>query len=162
MDPNYRKLQEILDEELVIYRRLLELSKGKRKLLLEKFSTDLTKIVGDEEKLVQRLVELEENRLGVLFEITGKTDGTLDQAIEKVADPNEKSDFWMLGTTLKDVLAEIKTINEGNQKLLEQALELTQYSIKLITTAPREVTYKPPGAASKARPPGPSLIDRKA
>ena len=158
------QLKQNLAEELALYRELLVLSKKKKKLLLERFSTDFLQIVGEEEKRVQRLAELEESRTALITGLVGKPDANLEQAIEAVESTSDKSDLWMIGTQLKDVTGEIRTINEENQKLLEEALELTQYTLKLITTPPREVTYRPPGKANKPVSGGtpPSLIDRKA
>jgi len=155
------RLKEALSEELAVYERLLGLSKRKQKLLLERFSTDLMKIVAEEEKEVSHLLELENIRIECLTEITGKSNVNLEEALGKISDSDMKSDLWMLGCRLKEIIAEIKTINERNQKLLEQALELTQYSIRLITTLPAKTTYGP-GGQGKGSSPGSIIIDRKA
>jgi len=156
------KLKDYLNEELAIYRELLGLSKKKQKVLMERFSTDLLHIVGEEEKQIQKLAEIEEKRIQCVEKITGKPHTSLDELVENISDTIVKSDIWMLANQLKDVLAEIQSINSRNQKLLEQALELTQYSISLLTTPPREVTYRAPGSSSKGPQPIPTLIDRKA
>lgn len=155
------ELKKVLSEELTVYQKLLQLALEKKKLLLEKFSTDFQTIVSQEEQLVQRLVELEPERRNCVVRISGSVDANLDVAVEKIAETDGKSDLWLVGTQLREVVSKIKVVNDENQKLLERALELTQYSIKLITKAPADVTYGPggrqPGAISK-----PSLVDRKA
>lgn len=161
MQQSVEELKEILSEELTIYQKLRSFARDKKKLLLEKFSTDLQTIVTQEEILVQRLIDLEQLRRDLVAKIAGSTDASLDAAIEKVADADSKSDLWLLGSQLRDLMTEIKLINDENQKLLEQALELTQYSIKLITRVPEDVTYGPGGKQSPKRP-GSVLIDRKA
>jgi len=156
-------LKQILNEELEIYRRLLELSERKKKLLLEKFSTDLIDIVSEEEKLSARLSELGSARADCLTAIAGQAAVKLEEVLDLIDDANLKSDLWMLGTQLKETLEKIRAINEDNQRLLEQALELTQYTLKLITAPPKEVTYRPPGQQGTQPPQRPSvLIDRKA
>lgn len=155
------QLKSILDQELSIYQRLLDFAKEKKKMLLEKFSTELQSIVSQEEVLVQRLIDLECERREVVAQIAGTVDATLDSAVEKVSEADGKSDLWLVGTQLRDLVNNIKTVNDENQKLLEQALELTQYSIKLITRVPGDVTYGPAGMQAGKRA-GPSLIDRKA
>jgi len=155
------ELKAVLSEELTIYQKLLSFAFDKKKLLLEKFSTDLQTIVTQEELLVQRLIDLEQLRRDLVAKVAGNTDANLDMAVEKVADADSKSDLWLLGNQLRDVMGEIKGVNDENQKLLEQALELTQYSIKLITRVPAEVTYGPGGKQPPKRP-GSMLIDRKA
>lgn len=156
-------LRQILSEELEIYRRLLELSERKKKLLLEKFSTDLLDIVAEEEKLSARLSELASDRANCLTGLSGRTTVTLEEVLDLIEDANLKSDIWMLGTQLKETLERIRSINEENQRLLQQALELTQYTLKLIMAPPKDVTYHPPGQPGTQGPQRPSvLIDRKA
>lgn len=155
------ELKAILGEELVIYQKLLSFARDKKKLLLERFSTDLQTIVTQEEHLVQRLIDLEQLRRDLVSKIAGSSDANLDAAVEKISEADSKSDLWLLGNQLRDVMTEIKAINDENQKLLEQALELTQYSIKLITRVPDDITYGPGGKQSPKRP-GSVLIDRKA
>ncbi len=161
MNLKVEELKEILGEELSIYRKLLQHAGDKRKLLLEKFSTDLQTIVNQEEILVQRLIELEPRRRECVAAIADTADANLDTAVEKISEADGKSDVWMVGSQLRDVVNEIKTVNEENQRLIEQALELTQYSVKLITRAPADVTYGPAGKKPGQRV-GPALIDRKA
>jgi len=162
LEEQSKKLKEYLAEELAIYRELLALSKRKQKILLEKFSTELNKIVAEEERFIQRLAEIEEKRIVCVESISGRKSTTLDELVEFIPDTVLKSDIWMMASKLKDTLSEIKEINLRNQKLLEQALELTQYSINLLTTPPREVTYKAPGATSRTPQPVSTLFDRKA
>lgn len=160
MEDSIEKLKQILSQELEITRKLLELSKRKRKLLLEKFSTELLTIVSEEEQLVTHLVTLEEQRRAATAELAGNPSLTLEQLLEHIKSADSKSDLWHLGTQLKDVGSQIRTINEENQKLLEQALELTQYTIKLIAKIPGGATYAPKG--SKPKQTISALIDRKA
>ncbi|HOY67946.1 MAG TPA: flagellar protein FlgN [Candidatus Ozemobacteraceae bacterium] len=163
MSDQGQNLKQILGEELEIYRRLLDLSERKKKLLLEKFSTDLLQIVTEEEKCSARLGELSTTRADCLTALTGRSTLKLEEALDFINDANLKSDLWMLGTQLREILDQIRTINEDNRQLLEQALELTQYSLKLLTAPPKDVTYRPPGLSGKTGPQGPSvLIDRKA
>lgn len=161
MNPVVEELKEILSEELSIYRRLFQHANDKRKLLLEKFSTELQTIVNQEELLVQRLIELEPERRRCVATIAGSADANLDIAVEQISEADGKSDIWMIGSRLRDVVNDIKSVNEENQRLIEQALELTQYSVKLITRAPADVTYGPGGKQPGKRT-GPALIDRKA
>lgn len=156
------KLRAILEEELTVYQQMRDLALQKKKLLLEKFSSELQTIVSREELLIQRLIELEPERIVCVEKITGKADTNLDAAVEAVAESDGKSDLWMIGSQLREVVSEIKLLNDENQKLLEQALELTQYSIKLITKAPADVTYSAAGKRPDGKRLGPSLIDRKA
>ena len=154
------KLKEILRRELDTYSSLYDLAIKKRKLLLEKFSTEFQSIVGKEELLIQVLLDVEPVRRECVAKITGSSDANLDAAVEAVLETDGKSDLWLIGSQLKDKVRAIKDVNEENQKLLEQALELTQYSIKLITRAPGDNTYSATGKKSEGRA-RPKIFDRK-
>ncbi|HMM59630.1 MAG TPA: flagellar export chaperone FlgN, partial [Candidatus Rifleibacterium sp.] len=100
MNRKVEELKEILGEELSIYRKLLQHAGDKRKLLLEKFSTDLQNIVNQEEILVQRLIELEPRRRECVAAIADTADANLDTAVEKISEADGKSDVWMVGSQL--------------------------------------------------------------
>lgn len=154
------KLLEILKRELDTYSSLYDLAVKKRKLLLEKFSTEFQSIVGKEELLIQVLLDAEPVRRECVAKITGSSDSDLDAAVEAVPEADGKSDLWMIGSQLKDKVRAIKDVNEENQKLLEQALELTQYSLKLITKAPGDNTYSASGKKKEGRARS-KIFDRK-
>ncbi|MBF0405996.1 MAG: flagellar protein FlgN [Candidatus Riflebacteria bacterium] len=157
----FSRISEILDKEFTVYSELLILSKKKRALLLEKFSTELNLIVSKEEEWVESLVPLEEDRRDIVNTLTGNP----DSSIEKLIDNPEcteviKSKIVSLSTNLKNVLTEIKQLNQENQALLEQALELTRHSLKILTSPPKDAVYKFPGAKGTAVAPS-RLIDTK-
>lgn len=156
------QLRGVLEQELSVYEQMYELARRKKKLLLEKFSTELHEIVSKEEVLIQLLLDLEPERIRCVEQITGKADANLDAAIEAVSEADGKSDLWLAGSKLREKVHEIKAANDENQNLLEQALELTQYSIRLITKAPGDVTYSSAGKRADGKRSGLSLIDRKA
>lgn len=156
------EIQRLIREEIAIFRRLLILAEDKRKLLLEKFSTDLLAIVTDEEKQAQRLVELQDARRALLERaLPGNPDADLGALIDRMPDTDARAGLWMLVTERNDLVDQIRAINERNQKLLEQALELTRYSIQLLAK-PQTATYQRPGQRPATGLPGPSVIDRKA
>ncbi|MEW6710688.1 MAG: flagellar export chaperone FlgN, partial [Candidatus Riflebacteria bacterium] len=105
------QLKAILSDELDIYQQLLKLAGEKKKLLLEKFSTELQGIVSQEEVLVQRLIDLEPERIACVKKITRRDDANLDQAVETVSEADGKSDLWMIGSKLRDAVAAIKKVN---------------------------------------------------
>lgn len=160
MEPKLSQLVGCLEEELAAYDRLLELAGRKKKLLLERFSTELTAIVSREEQCVNDIIDLVNRRRDLLREISGKEVSDIESAISTVADSDARSNIWILTTKLRDIASEIRAINEENQKLLEQALELTQHTIQLITKLPNDVVYSPPGTERKKGPVS-ALFDKK-
>ncbi|MBF0498563.1 MAG: flagellar protein FlgN [Candidatus Riflebacteria bacterium] len=162
MSASTGRLEKVLSEELAVYRELLVLSEKKRKLLLEKFSTDLLGIVSEEERCIASLVDIEERRRTEITELTGDPETSLETLLLKISEPSIQSAIGKLGRELKETLSHIREINVANQKLLEQALELTQYSLKLLTTPPKDVVYRKPGATTAKTNMPSRLIDRKA
>lgn len=134
---------------------------SKRELLLKKFSEELQKIVSQEELIVQDLLALEPQRLALVEEITGNQNATLDE-LAGFFTGKEAGELVEIADKLKNTVYKIKDLNESNQNLLQQALELTQYSIKLITKVPSEATYGSGGKSQPKKSSLPALIDRKA
>ncbi len=163
MIENAVELRNILAEELDIYQELLELAKDKSKLLVERYPTGLQSLVEQEEGLVQQLVELEPRRQEQVVSIVGKTTVKLEELVGKVSDEAVKTELIDIGSKLRETVEEIRVINEGNQRLAQQALEITQQTLKIMTRAPKPVTYGPRGGMRTPQPlAGRSLIDRKA
>ena len=158
------QLKDILNEELSVYRQLLVLAERKKKVLLEKFSTDLIEIVTQEETLIATLAQFEETRRDIVSRLQGNPDLGLEELLPTLPPGPAREAVAAVGRDLKGVLGQIREINEGNQKLLEQALELTQYSLKLITRPPKDIVYRKPGTQTGTQLPNrPSiLVDRKA
>lgn len=157
------QLKDVLSEELSVYRQLLALADRKKKLLLEKFSTDLLDIVTQEENLIAAIAHFEDTRREIVSQLKGNPDLALEDLLSTLPAGPARDGIAAVGRDLKDVLGKINDINQGNQKLLEQALELTHYSIKLITQPPKDVVYRKPGTQTTQPVNRPSiLIDRKA
>lgn len=160
MNTPFHRLRAILREELVLYEQLLELAGQKKRLLLEAFSTELQTIVTQEEACMVSLETLEEQRLESFRETGGSAEVTLEQVLANLADDDLKTEVRTLGNRLRDCGQRIHQLNDENQRLLQQALELTRYSIQLFARIPREVTYQAPGTDRK-QPGVSALIDKK-
>lgn len=155
-----KSLKNILKEQLALFEKLLELANRKRKLLLEKFSSDLQIIVAEEEKIIVALSNLENERKAIFAEISGNSELKLEQLLDHIKSADLKSDLWIIANKMKDIATKIRTINEENQKLLQQALELTQYTIQLISKIPASSIYSHTGTKSTTKLP--SIFDTKA
>ncbi len=162
MNENVVELKNILAEELSVYQRLLELAKDKTKLLVDRKLTELQATVEQEENLVQRLIELEPLRQEQVNAIVGEPIIKLDVLVEKLSDESLKNELIDIGSKLREVVEEIKVINEGNQRLAQTGLEVAQHTIKIMTRAPKPVTYGPGGSKSNNQLRGRSLFDHKA
>ncbi len=162
MNQSAVELKNILVEELGVYQELLKLAKDKTKLLVDRKLTELQASVEQEENLVQRLVELEPLRQEQVMAIAGEPVIKLEVLVEKLSDESIKTELIEIGSKLREVVEEIKVINEGNQRLAQVGLEVAQHTIKIMTRAPKPVTYGPGGSKGCNNMRGRSLFDHKA
>ena len=162
MNQNVVELKNILAEELDVYQKLLKLATDKTKLLVDRKLTELQTTVEQEENLVQRLIELEPLRQEQVMAIVGEPIIKLDVLVEKLSDDSLKQELIDIGSKLREVVEEIRVINEGNQRLAQTGLEVAQQTIKIMTRAPKPVTYGPGGSKSNSQLRGRSLFDSKA
>ena len=162
MNQSAVELKNILAEELNVYQELLKLAKDKTKLLVDRKLTELQASVEQEESLVQRLVELEPLRQEQVMIIAGEPVVKLEVLVEKLSDESIKTEMIDIGSKLREVVEELKVINDGNQRLAQVGLEVAQHTIKIMTRAPKPVTYGPGGSKSNNQMRGRSLFDHKA
>ncbi len=162
MNSHAAELKNILTQELGIYKELLRLGKDKTKLLVDRKLTELQSTVEQEENLVQQLIELEPLRQEQFMAIVGEPMVKLEVLVEKVTDDGLKTDLIDLGSKLREVVDEIKVVNEGNQRLAQVGLEVAQSTIKIMTRAPKPVTYGPNSGSTQNAMRGRSLFDLKA
>ena len=162
MNQSAVELKNILAKELNVYQELLKLAKDKTKLLVDRKLTELQASVEQEESLVQRLVELEPLRQEQVMALAGEPVVKLEVLVEKLSDESIKTEMIDIGSKLREIVEELKVINDGNQRLAQVGLEVAQHTIKIMTRAPKPVTYGPGGSKSNNQMRGRSLFDHKA
>ena len=162
MNQNAVELKNILAQELNVYQELLKLAKDKTKLLVDRKLTELQASVEQEENLVQQLVELEPLRQEQVMAITGEPVVKLEVLVDKLSDESIKTELIDIGSKLREIVEELKVINDGNQRHAQVGLEVAQHTIKIMTRAPKPVTYGPGGSKSNNQMRGRSLFDHKA
>ena len=94
--------------------------------------------------------------------IVGESTIKLEVLVEKLSDENLKAELINIGSELREVVEEIKVVNEGNQRLAQVGLEVTKQTMKIMTKAPKPVTYGPSGSNRNNTLRGRSLFDHKA
>lgn len=155
------ELKNILTNELDIYKKLLTIARNKTKLLVDRKLSELQSTLEEEEALVQQLVDLEPLRQDCVMAMVGEPTIKLESLVDRISDGNLKSGLISLGSMLREVVEEIRVINEGNQRLAQVGLEVAQQTIKIMTRAPKPVTYGP-GVSDQNQMRGRSLFDHKA
>jgi len=143
-------LVQVLESENEQYRKLAELSKEKKQVIIDANVPALEKIVDLEQDVTSRIQNLDNHRRKVMSDMAvvlnkPEQDFTLDSVIEMLgSQPKEQKRLQDVKEQLKTTLAEVRKINEQNQTLLNQALEMVEFDLTLfrsMRTAPETANY---------------------
>jgi len=126
-----------LEKENQIYLEALELSKNKKKVIIDSKIKELEKITEKEKSFVVTLIKIEEARDKIINVIL-KELGVLE--IENVSDllkylgEEERARLNFAKDSLMETIKDVAEQNDFNKKLLEQSLELIEFNIDILTT----------------------------
>ena len=143
-------LVQVLESENEQYRKLAELSKEKKQVIIDANVPALEKIVDLEQDVTSRIQNLDNHRRKVMRDMAvvlnkKEKDFTLDTVIEMLdGQPKEQERLQNVKKRLKTTLAEVRKINEQNQTLLNQALDMVEFDLTLfrsMRTAPETANY---------------------
>jgi flagellar biosynthesis/type III secretory pathway chaperone len=144
---------ELMEQLAEIHRELIELAKEKTPVLVRNDVERLNAIIRKESKLVQRVAELDRERVqrtGEYLISRGYSPDprvTISDLIKIIFKTEEKKALMEARRTLLDILAELKKLNELNQNLIEQSLAFINFSIDLLVDDPnQDLFYKAPTA----------------
>ncbi|MBM7623029.1 flagellar protein FlgN [Sporohalobacter salinus] len=145
------KLIEILQAEYQIYQELYQLSEEKQEIIIDNQVDDLLEIIEEEQEEIKKIDKLEGKRIDVLEKIAAKNslqkdELSFDKLMELINDP-EKSKLEEIRTEILDLLEEIQETNKTNADLIRESLQLTDYTLQLLTDSDigKTNTYKKPG-----------------
>lgn len=141
-----QKLALLLNKQLDIQNRFLELEKDKTKVLVEGDMGKLDDLLREEQPLVLTSVSLEKQREELLAE-TGSAGLTLRQIVEKY-DPQNKYLLRKQFEELADVLQQLKKINNMNTKILHSRLSVIGQCLSLLGLRQDNPTYNKEGLLS--------------
>ncbi len=143
-------LVQVLEDENEQYRKLFELSKEKKQVIIKADVPKLEKIVDLEQDVTSVIQNLDKHRRKVMHDMSvvlNKPEDTftLDTIIGMLnSQPKEQKRLENVKKQLKTTLEEVRKINEQNQTLLNQALELVEFDLTLfrsMRTAPETANY---------------------
>ncbi|HET9869779.1 MAG TPA: flagellar protein FlgN [bacterium] len=159
--PLFRELAEVMAKETECYRRLSALAGEQRDILVSSKIEALPDNVRSGEKQVFQLGPLAGRRNELLAEI-GKTLGVkkmdLAQAIQ--AAPGEVSEvFRESALLLAKTARELEALNQGNDKLLRNALSYVNFTLKAVRTAGRPSAARA-GAEKPQTQAAPAFVNR--
>lgn len=151
------ELIEILREELELLKAIKKLAYHKTETIINSKVEELSQITEKEEKIINKMTEVENKRL-ILFNIWGvNKDTSLSQVIEKI--PEDNIDLIEIWEELCLLLIDIKNKNNLNNELLKDNLEWLDFNINLLTQRPSPNTYD--GKNNNDKPSNKNFFDRK-
>ncbi|KUO74760.1 MAG: hypothetical protein APF77_10885 [Clostridia bacterium BRH_c25] len=136
IDKEINSIIEILRKEHGYYKDMLELSKSKKKIIVEGKVAELDKIVKLEQNMIFNIGQLERKREEEISNISRSLDLsgtqiTISELMEELK-PEQKRSLEDIQGKLQEAFTELKAINDVNGLLIEQSLEYIDYSINLV------------------------------
>jgi len=151
-------LLEILKEEKALYQKLFEIAEAKNEALVSNNTDKLMETVENDREVISDIEAKDQERNDKIQEI--KTDFEIE--LEKDSYSNlikRLPEDWgealnPIREELIELTDEFHSLNEQNQKLLEQALELNQISFDTIVESIKEqdTTYSKEAKVKKEQP----------
>ena len=143
-------LIEVLEKENLEYRNLLELSMKKTPVIVSDDVKALAQITDEEQIIVSRINHLDNQRNEAVNDIANVLNK--DVAKLKIADlikmlaarPQEQAKLASVFDELRRNVRAVKQVNERNRELIESALEMVQFNMRVIQSmnkAPETANY---------------------
>ncbi|MHB1392770.1 MAG: flagellar protein FlgN [Clostridia bacterium] len=135
IDKEVNAVIDILKKEHGYYIDMLELSKSKKKIIVEGKVAELDKIVKLEQNMIFNIGQLEKKREEEVTKLCGILNLNSSQItiseLSKVLRHEQKKELEDIQGKLQETFSQLKTINDVNGQLIEQSLEYIDYSINL-------------------------------
>ena len=143
-------LIDVLEKESQEYEQLLALSMKKTPVIVSEDLNELSKITDEEQIIVSRINHLDARRNEAINDIANVLNKDVDQL--KVVDlikmlaarPEEQGKLAAVFDKLQENVRSVKRSNEQNRELIQQALELVQFNMKVLQSmnkAPETANY---------------------
>ena len=129
-------LLNILDEELELYKTILELSNNKTTLLKENKVKEIEATTKEEEALVATVIEKEKTRMQEVKNICkryGKPEKNLK--IEELCEfiDNSHEELMNYKKQITEILDELKRVNKTNSVLINSSLDYVNFAVNMLT-----------------------------
>ena len=166
MYPLIQALEELLD----CHNQLLKLAREKQEVLIKGDVPTLSKLTKEEGRLVRKIGKVEQKRqqyvqeLVSRYQLSPEEDWTLDRLLEHIPVEEGKEQVRTLAQNLRNVIDRLKAQNELNMRLTQDALQMVNYTLELLTARDEEVTYRNPMEQGHPSPQSPArgFFDAKA
>ncbi|MGI5901748.1 MAG: flagellar protein FlgN [Desulfitobacteriia bacterium] len=140
--PTLLKFKENLSVQLKYLKELIELEQQKKRALTDNNIPEIELITAQEEKILLEITNLEENRLTsaeFFAQKIGKESKEITLSDIEAVYPELKP----LRLELESAMGELKELNETNTNLLENAINLVNFTLQALTSD-RQTTYSKP------------------
>lgn len=143
-------LIQVLDEESQEYEKLLGLSMKKTPVLVSGDLDELAKITDEEQIVVSKINRLEQKRqenFADVANVINKDVKTLmlGDLVEMLSSrPVEQQKLAKVHDRLRNVVREVKRVNEQNRELIKNALEMVEFDMNMLQAmkaAPETANY---------------------
>lgn len=157
-----------LQDQLICYEQLLDLSDEKTKVIIANQVDSLQAVTKREQELAGKLPRLERKREQICSDIAlvlnqdpeGLTLQTIIELLKEA--PEEQSQLVKLKQDITDVIEQLKLSNEKNKKLIHQALDYIEFTMNAIQSGNQAASipgYEQQGRTTQQQ--GRSFFDRK-
>lgn len=136
-------MSELLQE----HERLLDVSKQKTELIKESDMESLVKVLLEEKKILQMIMQLEDEReklINLLFKtlhIDEKLEKTVTNLLPYIKDAPESEQLVQYITKLIETITALRANEELNGQLLEQSMQFIQLSLSMMDPTSQKVSY---------------------
>lgn len=125
----------ILEEQRRLYPRLLNVAEQKRTALLASDVEALAPLVCEMEGLCRAMTRLEQQRIEQVAALTGSDDPVTLSALAPRLSPEAGRQILPLKHELLESLQHLRTLNDGNAALVQQALIVADRCVRLLRNA---------------------------
>jgi flagellar biosynthesis/type III secretory pathway chaperone len=143
-------LIDVLEQENQEYEKLLSLSMRKTSVIVSENLEELTKITDEEQFIVSRINNLDNQRNEAVNDIASVLNKDVDKL--KIVDlirmlsarPEEQEKLAIVFDKLRENVRGVKRANEQNRELIKDALELVQFNMNVLQSmnkAPESANY---------------------
>ena len=143
-------LTQVLENETVEYKKLVELSESLREALIASDVPAVERLTADQEEVSNGIQSLESRRTRIMNDIAVVLNkkpeelkvSMLEQSL--AGQPALQERLAAVRTELKQAMDELKRINHTNQALLRQSMELLEFDLNLFRSmrqAPETANY---------------------
>ena len=165
MDNLFSKLLDVMQQELVAYKDILNKAKQTKDVLLKNDVAMLDRIVAHEGNVVKTIKQLETQREQII-RIIARDNGIsfANVKLGDIAELNEnaeRSSFLKLKEELSKMLSEIEDLNRVNKALVETHLQYSAFCVNLLTGSTNTIgNYSLSGQISEPQERATLILDR--